>query len=107
MLLACAEASAAENEPAINRRRTDSPRSMTRMRLVSRALDSSLDHSEFLSVVGDDFVGNGQQGSQLRLHHQITLGLQDKPLEFGELGSDHVGESSTCRVWRAVQNCTL
>jgi hypothetical protein len=67
------------------------------MRRVSHALDSSLDESEFLSVIGDGFVGNGQQGSQLRLRHQITLGLQDKPLEFGELGSGHVGESSTYR----------
>lgn len=64
------------------------------MRLFSRAPDLSLDPSQFRSVVGDDVVGDGQQGSQLRLGRQITLDLQDEPLKCGELGSGHVGQSS-------------
>ena len=46
-------------------------------RLLSRALDSSFDPSQFLPVVGDDLVGSGQEGSQLRLRRQVTLDLQD------------------------------
>jgi hypothetical protein len=64
-------------------------------RVFSRALDSSRDRSQFLSVIGDDFIGNGQQGSQLRPRYQVALGAQNKPLEFGEPGSGHVGKTST------------
>ena len=76
-------------------------------RVFSRALDSSRDRSQFLSVIGDNFIGNGQQGSQMRPRYQVTLGAENKPLEFGEPGSGHVGQTSTelhtlTIAWEAV-----
>ena len=63
------------------------------LRLVlSSALDSSLDGSQCFPVVGDGCIGNGQPFSQARLRHQVSLDLQDQPLERGgAIGLRHEG----------------
>jgi hypothetical protein len=60
-----------------------------------RALDSSLDGSQCLRVISDGYLSDGQQGFQLRLSQQVAFDPQDQPLEFGAIGSGHVGQSST------------
>ena len=45
--------------------------------VMSSALDTSVDGSQFLPVISDGLVRSCQQRPQLRLRQQVTLDLQD------------------------------
>ena len=49
---------------------------------VSSALDASLDTSKFLAMTADGRAGSCQERSQVRLSRQVSLDLQDQPLEL-------------------------
>ena len=50
---------------------------------------TGFDGSQVLPVTGDGDAGCGQQGSQARLSQQVTLDLQNQPLEFGAIWGGH------------------
>lgn len=57
-----------------------------------RALDPSLDGSQHLPVTSDGCIDSGQPFSQARLSQQVSLDLQDQPLERGDaIGFGHEG----------------
>jgi hypothetical protein len=41
---------------------------------MSRAPDSSFEGPQLLPILSNGFLGDRQQGSQLRLRHQVALG---------------------------------
>lgn len=70
------------------------------------ALDSSFDASQFLPVTGDGVIGGGQQRSQLCLSQQVTLDLQDQPVEHGAICIGHATQITCAWLVCAVQKCT-
>ena len=56
---------------------------------ASSAPDTSLDGSQFLPVTSDRCIGDTQQYSQVCLSQQVTLDLQDQPLEHGAICIGH------------------
>ena len=58
-------------------------------RTVLTALDPSFDGVQFLPVISDCCVGGGQQRSQPRLIHQVTIDLQDQSAELGAISGCH------------------
>ena len=53
------------------------------------ALETGFDASQFLPVASGRLIGGGQPRSQLCLSQQVTLDLQDEPLELGAIGLRH------------------
>jgi len=70
------------------------------------APDTSLDSSQFLTVASDGCVGHSQQDSQLCLGNQVTLDLQDQPLEHGAICIGHATKITSAWFVCDVQNCT-
>ena len=53
------------------------------------ALETGFDASQFLPVTSGRLIGGGKQRSQLCLSQQVTLDLQDEPLELRAIGLRH------------------